>query len=82
MNTNQETPILMPKLGNQMEEGTITRWLVSPGDSISKGQIIFELETDKANVDVESDYSGKLIRIVIGDNESSKVGEPIAYIES
>lgn len=82
MIANDEIPIYLPKIGNQMEEGTITKWLVTPGSVISKGQIIFEMETDKASIDVESDYAGRVTKIIIGDGQSAKIGEPIAYLQS
>ncbi|MFP4106005.1 MAG: 2-oxo acid dehydrogenase subunit E2 [Phycisphaerae bacterium] len=74
------TPIVMPKAGNTMEEGTIIEWKVSEGDIIEKGQIIFEVETDKAVVEVEAIDSGRLSKIVAGADETVPVLEPVAYL--
>ena len=73
-------PILMPDFGNNMEEGTILDWKVHEGDSISIGQVLCEVETDKAVMDFESPHAGRLARIVIPANESVLVRQPIAYI--
>jgi pyruvate dehydrogenase E2 component (dihydrolipoamide acetyltransferase) len=69
------TPILMPQAGNTMEEGTVISWLVKPGDQIAVGQILCEIETDKATMDFESPDAGRLARIV------APVGEPVAVKE-
>jgi pyruvate dehydrogenase E2 component (dihydrolipoamide acetyltransferase) len=74
------TPLLMPKAGNSMEEGTIIEWKVSEGDTIEQGQIIYEVETDKAAVEVEADQGGRLARIVVGDGETIEVLQPVAYL--
>ena len=74
------TPILMPQVGNTMEEGTVLKWLVKSGDCIQKGEIIFEVETDKAVVDVEATDSGRVARIVVGEDEMIKVLQPVAYL--
>lgn len=66
------TPILMPQAGNTMEEGTVISWRVKEGDTIAVGQILCEIETDKATMDFESPDAGRLARIV------AKVGEPVA----
>jgi pyruvate dehydrogenase E2 component (dihydrolipoyllysine-residue acetyltransferase) len=69
------TPILMPQAGNTMEEGTVIAWRVEPGAQIAVGQILCEIETDKATMDFESPDAGRLARIV------APVGEPIAVKE-
>ncbi len=74
------TPILMPQLGQTMEEGTIISWRVEVGQSISEGDIIFEVETDKANIEVESPHSGRLARIVADEGETIQVKQPVAYL--
>ena len=55
--------ILMPALSPTMEEGTLSKWLVNEGDSISSGDLIAEIETDKATMEFESFHDGKLIHI-------------------
>jgi len=73
-------PILMPKAGQTMEEGTILAWRVKPGDVIEKGDVIFEVETDKANIEVEATDSGRLARIVAPEGQMIEVLRPVAYI--
>jgi pyruvate dehydrogenase E2 component (dihydrolipoamide acetyltransferase) len=66
------TPVLMPQAGNTMEEGTVIGWHVTPGEQVAVGQILCEIETDKATMDFESPDAGRLARIV------AKEGEPVA----
>ncbi len=73
-------PILMPQVGNSMEEGTIVKWHVSVGDRVEKGQVLFEVETDKAVVEVESDDAGRLARIVLEEGQTLAVKQPVAYL--
>jgi pyruvate dehydrogenase E2 component (dihydrolipoamide acetyltransferase) len=73
-------PVLMPKAGQSMEEGTINKWHVKPGATIKKGDVIFEIETDKANMDVEAPESGRLARVVVGEGKAIAVLLPVAYI--
>ena len=74
------TPVVMPKAGNSMEEGTILAWRVAEGDTIAEGDIIMEVETDKANVEVEATDAGRLARIVAGEGDVVGVLEPVAYL--
>lgn len=74
------TAILMPSLSPTMTEGKITKWLKKEGDKISSGSAVAEVETDKSNLEVEAYEDGYLIAIVTKENESAKVGAPIAYI--
>ncbi|MCH8219158.1 MAG: 2-oxo acid dehydrogenase subunit E2 [Planctomycetes bacterium] len=78
--TGQVIPILMPQAGQSMEEGTVLEWKVAEGDSISTGQIILEIETDKANMDVEAVDSGRLAKIVAQAGDIVEVKVPIAYL--
>ena len=72
--------IIMPKAGMAMEEGTVVRWLKKAGDTISKGEAIAVIETDKVTMDLESDYEGTLLAIVHGDGEVVKATDTIAWI--
>jgi len=74
------TPILMPQAGNTMEEGIVVSWKVSEGDQIEVGQIICEIETDKATIEYESPEAGRLARIVAHQNDAVPVKEPIAWL--
>jgi len=73
-------PVLMPQAGNSMEEGTIVKWRVKEGDRITKGQVIFEVETDKATMEVEATDGGRLARILVGEGSVQRVKEPVAYL--
>jgi pyruvate dehydrogenase E2 component (dihydrolipoamide acetyltransferase) len=73
-------PVLMPQAGNSMEEGTIVKWMVKEGDRITKGQVIFEIETDKANMEVEATDAGRLAKIVAAEGATVAVKQPVAYL--
>ncbi|MFZ4782823.1 MAG: dihydrolipoamide acetyltransferase family protein [Armatimonadaceae bacterium] len=72
--------VIMPKLGDAMEEGKIVRWLKNVGDSVKSDDPIFEVETDKTNVEVGADISGVLEWIGYAAGVSVSVGKPIARI--
>ncbi len=78
--TGKVIPILMPKAGQSMEEGVLVKWHVQPGATIAKGAIIFEIETDKATMEVEATDSGRVARIVVPDGGTSVVLLPVAYL--
>jgi len=73
-------PILMPKAGQSMEEGTIFFFFVKLGDRIETGQVILEIETDKAIMEVEAVDSGRLARIVAQEDTIVEVKVPVAYL--
>lgn len=70
----------MPKLGFDMAEGTLVRWVISEGDNVSKGDVLAEIETDKATVEVESSFSGIVHKHLIPEGEIVPVGTAIAVI--
>ncbi len=70
----------MPKLGMDMEEGMIGAWRKAEGETVSKGEIIAEIESDKALVEVEASTSGTLLKIFCPEGESVPCGTPIAFI--
>src|SRR6266516_876654 len=72
--------ITMPRLSDTMEEGTIARWLKHPGDKVNKGDILGEIETDKATMDLESYDAGVLEQILLQEGETVPIGQPIALI--
>ena len=75
------TNILMPALSPTMTEGTLSRWLKKEGDDVRAGDVIAEIETDKATMEVEAVDEGILGKILIGDGtEGVKVNEPIAIL--
>ncbi len=73
-------PIKMPKLSDQMTEGKIAEWLKKEGDEVKAGDVIAQVETEKATLDVEAFDSGVLIGLVVKAGESAPVGQPIAWI--
>ncbi|MEM1191778.1 MAG: pyruvate dehydrogenase complex E1 component subunit beta [Pseudomonadota bacterium] len=75
------TPILMPALSPTMEEGTLAKWTVTEGDTVSSGDVIAEIETDKATMEVEAVDDGVIGKILIAaGTENVKVNDPIAVI--
>lgn len=72
--------IAMPKLGFDMAEGTLVRWVVGEGEKIEKGQVLAEIETDKATVEVESSAEGIVYRHLVKAGDVVPVGTPIAVI--
>ena len=72
--------ITMPKLGFDMKEGTLVRWVKKENDSVNVGDVIAEIETDKATVEVEAYASGILRKWLVGENTVVEVGAPIAII--
>lgn len=75
------TEILMPALSPTMEEGTLAKWLVKEGDTVSSGDIIAEIETDKATMEFEAVDEGKIGKILISEgSEGVKVNTPIAVL--
>jgi pyruvate dehydrogenase E2 component (dihydrolipoamide acetyltransferase) len=73
--------IEMPKLGYDMETGTVSAWLRHVGDTITRGDVIAEIETDKSTVEMEATASGTLAEIVHDAGAAVAVGEPIAWLE-
>ena len=74
------TDVVMPRLSDSMEEGTILRWMKAPGDSVEQGEELVEIETDKANMVYEADTGGTLIEVVAGEGDTLPIGEVIARI--
>lgn len=72
--------IIMPKMGDAMEEGTLVRWLKKEGDAVQEGEPIAEIATDKATVEVEAPISGVLRGIRVQENAVVPVNTPLAYI--
>jgi len=70
----------MPRLSDSMETGKILRWLKKEGEEVKKGEPLVEIESDKANIEVEAYASGKLSKIVVPEGESAPIGAVIAEI--
>ena len=71
--------VKLPRLGQGMEAGTVNKWLKSEGDAVAKGEPLFEVDTDKVTQEVESDFDGVLLKIVLSSGEAP-VGQTIAWI--
>ena len=74
------TDIVMPRLSDSMEEGTVLKWLVEVGGEVKRGEPIAEIETDKANMTFESDTDGTLIEVLAGEGDTLAIGEVIARV--
>src|SRR6476469_3135547 len=74
------TIVTMPRLSDTMTEGTVAKWLKKVGDKISEGDILAEIETDKATMEFESFNAGTLLYIGINDGESAPVDSVLAII--
>ncbi len=71
----------MPMLGEVMEEGTLLEWKKKEGDAVKRGEIILEVETDKAVMEIEATYSGILKKILVQEGETAEVNAVLALIE-
>ena len=72
--------IKMPRLSDTMEEGTVSSWIKQEGDKVEEGDILAEIETDKATMEFESFYDGTLLKIGVQEGETAKVDEILAII--
>ena len=73
--------VRMPNLGMDMETGKIAAWLKQVGDPVERGEVIAEIETDKATLEMEALQAGTLVEIVAEAGSELPVGEVIAYLE-
>jgi pyruvate dehydrogenase E2 component (dihydrolipoamide acetyltransferase) len=74
--------VLMPKMGDAMEAGTLSSWLKHEGDQVEVGDALAEIETDKTTMELEADDAGVLTRLIAGEGDEVPVGEPIAVISA
>ena len=72
--------INMPRLSDTMEEGVVAKWLVNIGDKVNEGDILAEIETDKATMEFESFHEGTLLHIGIQEGETAEVDTLLAII--
>lgn len=73
--------IIMPKLSDTMEEGKILRWLKKPGEPVAVGDVLAEVETDKADMEIEAEVEGVLAKILVEEGGSVAVGQKIAVLD-
>src|SRR5215212_7510422 len=76
------TPITMPQQSDTMTEGTVVKWLKKEGDKVKSGEIIAEIETDKATMEMEAFESGTISKITAPEGTKVPVGQAIAIISS
>ena len=74
------TEVVMPQMGYDMTEGTVVKWVRSEGDTVKRGDVIAEIETDKATIEMEAEATGLLRKIVVEEGVTVPVGQAIAYI--
>ena len=74
--------VIMPKVGLDMEEGTIVNWLKKVGDHVEAGEPLMSIETDKAITDIESAVTGTLVEIVVPEDETVAITTVVGYIEA
>ncbi len=72
--------VIMPQLGETVEEGTVTEWFKKPGDPVEKNETLFEVETDKVTTEVPALKAGVLSKILVGEGETVDVGTVLAVI--
>jgi pyruvate dehydrogenase E2 component (dihydrolipoamide acetyltransferase) len=72
--------VIMPKMGDAMEEGTLLKWLKSEGDDVAEGDAIAEIETDKVTLELEAEDSGTLAQLLASEGDEVPVGGAIAFI--
>src|SRR6266511_135468 len=70
----------MPRLSDTMSEGSVGRWLKKPGDAVADGEIIAEIETDKATMELQAFESGTLQKILVPEGQTVPIGQTIAII--
>jgi len=75
------TELTMPMLGEVMEEGLVSSWKVTEGQTVEEGQIVLEIETDEAMAEVESPASGTLTKILVQEGETVPINTPLVMIE-
>ena len=72
--------VVMPRLSDSMEEGTVLKWLVEEGGEVKRGEPLVEIETDKANMTYEADTDGVLVEVIAAEGDTLAVGEVIARV--
>src|SRR5215468_6160342 len=76
------TDVVMPQMGESITEGTITKWLKKPGDSVQRDEPLFEISTDKVDAEIPSPAAGTLKEIKIGEGTTVTINTVVAVIEA
>ncbi|MBA2451389.1 MAG: biotin/lipoyl-binding protein, partial [Chloroflexi bacterium] len=74
--------VTMPRLSDTMTEGTIARWVKQPGEEVARGDILVEIETDKATMELEAYEAGVIEQVLVQEGQTVAIGQPIARIGS
>ncbi|MDQ4044888.1 MAG: hypothetical protein M3173_05500, partial [Chloroflexota bacterium] len=74
--------VIMPKMGDAMEEGTLLKWLKNPGDEVAEGDPIAEIETDKVTLEIEASEGGFLTNRLVEEGDIVPIGTAVATIGS
>jgi pyruvate dehydrogenase E2 component (dihydrolipoamide acetyltransferase) len=72
--------ITMPRLSDSMEEGTVAQWLVAVGSTVERGQVLAEIDTDKATMEYEAEVSGTVLALVVPEGADAPIGATIAWV--
>lgn len=72
----------MPRLADTMEDGAVALWRKQVGDTVAKGEVLCEIETDKVTMEYASDFDGRLAAILVEPNVIVPIGQPIAVLET
>ena len=73
--------IILPAMSDQMTEAELLTWKVNVGDQVKKGDVIAEIATDKVDMDLDSPFDGKIVKLVVEEGSMLNVGETLAEIE-
>jgi len=73
--------VTLPRLADSLVEGVVSRWLKRPGERVTRGEPLVEIETDKVNSEIESPFDGVLTEVLVEEGATVPVGEVIARIE-
>lgn len=75
-------PVLLPKWGMTMHEGTIAEWMIGRGEAVREGEVLATVETEKAVGEVQSPATGHLAEVLVQETETVDIGTVIAYIDT
>jgi 2-oxoglutarate dehydrogenase E2 component (dihydrolipoamide succinyltransferase) len=80
--SSERIPVILPKWGQNMVEATVAEWHKQVGDSVTEGEEIAEISTDKLDSALESPAAGTIVEILVKAGEDAEVGAVLAYIET
>lgn len=74
------TELKLMRVGMNMDEAEIAAWKLAPGDTFAKGDVLYAIETDKVTYDVEAEFPGRLLEILVGAGDVAAVGQVLARV--